>query len=85
MGKHTNKNLDLFFTFIEKRYFPERVYSNGRLESYNIKDKKCIKEIKRYFEREERILPKIKQYNVKEYIKLLSEVIEKLESLEKSN
>lgn len=76
-----SKNLDLFFSFLERRFYPERIYSNGYLEPFHAQDKDCIIEVKSRFEKEVNNFPKIKKYSVSNKIKFLSELIDKLEKL----
>ena len=80
--KLSNKNLDLFFYFLNRRYYPEKIYSNGYLEPFNAQDKTCFIEIKKRFESEVDSFPKIKRYNLKNHINFLEELIKKLEKLE---
>lgn len=77
------KNLDLFFYFLERRYYPERIYSNGYLEPYHAQDKDCIIVVKNRFEKEVDKFPKIKKYNISNRIKFLGDLVEKLEKLGK--
>ncbi len=80
--KFNNRNLDLFFHFIERRYFPEKVYSNGVLEPFNIDDKDCLEVIKKQFVGRLNEFGKVKQHNMKNYIRLLDAIITKLDTLE---
>jgi hypothetical protein len=80
--KLTNKNLDLFFYFLNRRYYPEKIYSNGYLEPFNAQDKKCFIEIKNKFEDEIDLFSKIKKHNLRNHINFLIDLIQKLEKLE---
>lgn len=81
----TNKNLDLFFYFLNRRYYPEKIYSNGYLEPFNAQDKKCFIDVKNKFEEEIDSFSKIKKHNLENHINFLSELIKKLEDLEISD
>jgi len=83
--KLNNRNLDLFFHFIERRYFPEKVYTNGVLEPFNIEDKECLQIIQKQFEKRFDEFGKVKQHNLKIYINLLNEIVKKLANLESSD
>lgn len=81
----TNKNLDLFFYFLNRRYYPENIYSNGYLEPFNAQDKKCFIDIKNKFEEEIDSFSKIKKHNLENHINFLNDLIKKLGDLETKN
>jgi hypothetical protein len=80
--KLTNKNLDSFFYFLNRRYYPEEVYSNGHLATFNAQDKKCLIDLKNRLELEVETLPKLKKYNLTNHISFLNKLILKLDKLE---
>src|SRR5574344_241831 len=80
--KLTNKNLDLFFYFLNRRYYPEKIYTNGYLQPFNAQDKNCFIAIKDKFEKELDSFPTIKKHNLKNHICFLNDLIQKLEKLE---
>lgn len=81
--KLNSKNLDLFFYFLQRRYYPEKIYSNGYLEPFHAQDKDCLVAVKNRFEIELSKLNRIKRYNLTNHISSLTELIDKLEKLEK--
>jgi len=79
----SNYNLDIFFSYLKRRYFPEEIYSNGVLEPFVLDDKECLISLKETLETKLEDLPKIKKFNMKININLLTVIIEKLENLAK--
>ncbi|MCG8808912.1 hypothetical protein G1K57_12260 [Tenacibaculum finnmarkense] len=79
----SNYNLDIFFSYLKRRYFPEEIYSNGVLEPFVLDDKECLISLKETLEKKLEDLPKIKKFNMKININLLTVIIEKLEKLTK--
>ena len=80
--KLTNQNLDEFFYFLNRRYYPENIYVNGNLEAFNAQDKNCLIQVRDEFAKKATSLPKIKKYKVEDHIKFLNGLIKKLEELE---
>lgn len=80
----SNYNLDIFFSYLKRRYFPEEMYSNGVLELFVLDDKECLISVKENLEKNLETLQKIKHYNIKTYINLLYVIIQKLEKLDES-
>lgn len=76
-------SLNAFFLFVEKRYFPERIFTNGNLLQFNTKDKDAIVKIKDRFKAEIKVTNRIRKFNLKKYVSLLEELIKKLEDMEK--
>lgn len=76
-----NKNLESFFTFLRRRYYPEKIYSNGYLEPFNAQDKNCFVVLKNRFSVELPKLERIKRYNLKSHIDFLTDLIDKLDKL----
>lgn len=76
-------SLDAFFIFVEKRYFPERIFTNGNLLQYNTIDKDAIIKIKDRFKAEIKVTSRIRKFNLKRYVSLLEDLIKKLEEMEK--
>lgn len=72
----------MFFDFLNRRYYPEKIYSNGCLEKYHSQDIKCFIDVKERFEREINSLSPIKKYNIGNDIIFLKELIDKLKKLE---
>lgn len=77
------KNLELFFSFIRRRYYPEEVYSNGFLEFFNSEDKDCFIALRDHFREELESLGKIRKYKILKDINFLEQLINKLENLKK--
>ncbi len=71
-----------FFQFIEVRYSPEKVYTNGHLEIYHARDKQCLLDMSKFLKGKMNAFSEIKKYNYKSYIKLLTEIILKLDNLD---
>lgn len=80
--KLKNKNIDLFFYFLQRRYYPEKIYSNGYLAHFNAQDKDCLVIMKKCFEDRLHEFGQIKKYNLTNHIKFLGDLIMKLEELE---
>ena len=78
-----NKNLELFFYFLQRRYYPEKIYSNGFLEPFNAQDIDCLIELKNRFNSELPKLKIIKKHNVANHINFLTDLIDKLDKLNK--
>jgi len=76
--KLRNENLWFFFSFLNSRYFPEKKYSNGVLDSFNAEDLDCFVGVKQVFDKKIDKQKPIKKYKLKIYTKLLDELIEKL-------
>jgi hypothetical protein len=79
--KLNNANLQLFFYFLSRRYFPEEIYSNGYLEPFNAQDKECFIDIKNKIGIEMDSFPEIKRHNLKIHISFLGRLIDKLDKL----
>lgn len=77
------KNLELFISFIRRRYYPEEVYANGHLEPFNAEDKDCFIAIRDHFRKELDNLGRVRKFNVSQHINFLDQLIEKLENLNK--
>lgn len=74
--------LESFFSFIEKRYFPERIISNASISEVYALDKKALGEILERISEDAENAPRIRKFNLGRHAKLLAAAIQKLEGLE---
>ena len=79
--KLKNKSIELFNSYLRKRYFPEDFYSNGKLELFHLKDNPCLVEIRQLLEAEAENLKPIKKRKIYKTIDLLKNINNKLDDL----
>ena len=72
------KSINNFKNFIDYRYYPEKRYSNGKLEDYHKDDLKCLEDLKNELSKKKNTREKIKNIALSELIQELDTVIKKL-------